>query len=63
MLNYEITQEQWIRIHKRDGKMEMARINKLYTKEKKSPDEISEEVGISVEEVKQALIDLGYDLE
>ena len=24
MLNYEITQEQWIRIHKRDGKIEAA---------------------------------------
>jgi len=24
MLNYEITQEQWIRIHKRDGKAEVA---------------------------------------
>ena len=24
MLNYEITQEQWIRIHKRDGEIENA---------------------------------------
>jgi transcription initiation factor IIE alpha subunit len=63
MLNYEITQEQWANIHKRDGRMEMAEINKLYIKEKKSPEEISKKMGISVKEVKQALIELGYDLD
>ena len=47
----------------RNGQIEMAKINKLYVKEKKSPLDISKETGISVEKVKQALAELGYDFE
>ena len=63
MLNYQITQEQYDAVIKRDGKMEMAKINKLYIKEKKTLDEIAKEMGMPVKEVKQALIDLGHDLD
>ena len=45
-----------------EGRLEMAKINKLYVK-KKSPNDISKEVGLSVDEVKQALEELGYDFE
>ena len=63
MLNYEITQEQLFQVHRRDGEVEMAKINKLYIKGKKTPNEIAKELNISVEKVKAALIELGYDLD
>ena len=47
----------------RNGKTQMAKINKMYMKEKKSLIEISKEVELSVEKVKQALAELGYDFE
>ena len=46
-----------------EGRIEMAKISKLYVKQKKSPNDISKEVGLSVEKVKQALAELGYDFE
>jgi len=41
----------------------MAKINKLYIKRKKTPDEIAKELNISVEKIKAALIELGYDID
>ena len=46
-----------------EGKKEAAQINKLYIKEKKTPEEIAEELNMSVEKVKAVLIELGYDFE
>jgi len=45
------------------GKTAMAKINKLYIKEKKLIADIAKEVKITPEEVRTALIELGYDLD
>jgi len=45
------------------GRTAMAKINKLYIKEKKMIEEIAKELKITPEEVRKALIELGYDFE
>jgi predicted transposase/invertase (TIGR01784 family) len=45
------------------GKTAMAQINRLYIKEKKLAEEIAGELKITPEEVRTALIELGYELE
>ena len=45
------------------GKTAMAQINKLYIKEKKLIEDIAKELKISTEEVRTALIDLGYEFD
>ena len=45
------------------GKTAMAQINKLYIKENKLIADIAKELKITTEEVRTALIELGYDLD
>jgi hypothetical protein len=45
------------------GKKEIAQINRLFVKEKKSPDEIAKELDISLARVRTALTELGYDFD
>jgi DNA-directed RNA polymerase specialized sigma subunit len=45
------------------AKKEISQISKLFIKGKKTPNEIADELNITIEKVKAALIDLGHDLD
>jgi predicted transposase/invertase (TIGR01784 family) len=44
------------------GRREAFKINKAYMKDKKTPEEIAVELDLSLEEVKEALTELGYEI-
>ena len=46
-----------------ETKKEITQINRLFVKEKKTPNEIAKEINISLERVETVLIELGYDLD
>ena len=48
---------------RKEERKEITQINRLFVKEKKTPNEIAKEINISLERVETVLIELGYDLD
>ena len=69
ILEYAVEQgiQEGMEIGREEGmeasKKEITQINKLYIKEKKSPNEIAKNLNISLERVEAVLIELGYELD
>ena len=55
--------ELYLEYGRKEGKLAITKISKLYLKEKKSIDDIAKDLKITSEEIRTALIELGHDLD